>query len=196
MPRTVENIGFYGQLGFMPGHLTVTLVKDLGRGDPSHAPGELLSRSRTARPVLLRDCRVLTEALAPGVDYTREVVLTEELRLGDTTVCTGETQLRAFALWQTAALAQARPPDELRVLKVVAADLASFRAVLGATERIARESGGITRLSIRCQTAFRDAYAALLDNGYRVHWTDLRMTLQGAEERTVPPGIVMSNWEI
>jgi len=196
MPRTVENIGFYGQLGFVPGYLTVTMVKDLGRGDLSQAPGERLSRAAAARPVLLRDCRALTHAVAPGVDYTREIVLTEELRLGDTTVCTDQDRLQAFALWQTAALAQARPADELRLLKVVAADLASFRGVLRATERIAVESGGIARISIRCQTAFSDGYAALLGDGYRVHWTDLRMTLQGAEERTVPPGIVMSNWEI
>ncbi len=31
MPRTVDNIGFYSRLGFMPGHLTVTLVRDVGR---------------------------------------------------------------------------------------------------------------------------------------------------------------------
>ena len=196
MPRTVENIGFYGQLGFLPGHLTVSLLKDLGRSSGSTAPGERLSRAAAARPALLRDCRALTEALAPGVDYTREIVLTEDLRLGDTTVCAGEARVSAFALWQTAALAQARPADELRVLKLVAADLASFRAVVGATERIAVESGGIARISIRCQTVFSDGYAALLADGYRVHWTDLRMTLQGAGERTVPPGIVMSNWEI
>src|SRR5216683_1206941 len=29
MPRTVENIGFYGRLGFFPGHLTVTLTNDI-----------------------------------------------------------------------------------------------------------------------------------------------------------------------
>ena len=29
MPRTVDNIGFYSRLGFMPGHLTITLVRDV-----------------------------------------------------------------------------------------------------------------------------------------------------------------------
>ena len=29
MPRTVDNIGFYSRLGFLPGHLTVTAVADI-----------------------------------------------------------------------------------------------------------------------------------------------------------------------
>jgi hypothetical protein len=102
----------------------------------------------------------------------------------------------AFALWHSTALAQGRPSDEIRVLKVVARDLASFRAVLRATERFGMESGGIARVAVRCQTAYPDAYAALIDEGYRVHWTDLRMTLQGSGESVAGPGILMSNWEI
>jgi hypothetical protein len=31
MPRTIENIGFYSRLGFLPGHLTITLTRDLPR---------------------------------------------------------------------------------------------------------------------------------------------------------------------
>src|SRR5512147_1906047 len=41
MPRTVENIGFYSRLGFLPGHLTVTLVRDVGRR--AAESGEMLS---------------------------------------------------------------------------------------------------------------------------------------------------------
>jgi hypothetical protein len=29
-----------------------------------------------------------------------------------------------------------------------------------------------------------------------VHWTDLRMLLQGYPQRVPPEGILMSNWEI
>ena len=31
MPRTMDNIGFYSRLGFRPGHLTVTLIRDAAR---------------------------------------------------------------------------------------------------------------------------------------------------------------------
>src|SRR2546421_688439 len=36
MPRTVENIGFYAQVGFVPGHLTVTMTNDIAT--PGHRP--------------------------------------------------------------------------------------------------------------------------------------------------------------
>jgi hypothetical protein len=32
--------------------------------------------------------------------------------------------------------------------------------------------------------------------GYRVHWTDLRMTLESYPRREPVRGVVMSNWEI
>jgi hypothetical protein len=49
---------------------------------------------------------------------------------------------------------------------------------------------------VRCQSEFASAYLRLVTRGYRVHWTDLRMTLGGFEQRAPSQGIVMSNWEI
>lgn len=194
MPRTVDNIGFYSRIGFAPGHLTVTMVKEL-EAEPGRGGG--------ARPApasgdgAIEATRVLTAALAPGVDYAREIALTRELGLGDVSVLEApDGRPLAFALWHTAALAQGRPSDELRVLKLVARDLAAFGGVLRLVEGRARARGTVQRVSVRCQTAFSDAYAALLQEGYRVHWTDLRMTMPDAPERVDPPGIVMSNWEI
>ena len=196
MPRTVENIGFYSRIGFSPRHLTVTMVRELETGNGARGAGRVVSRAENPEE-LFRATRDLAQTIAPGVDYTRELSLTHELGLGDTTILEGQDgRPLAFALWHTAALAQGRPNDELRVLKVVARDLAAFRAVLRLVEGQAMMRGTLQRVSIRCQTAFTDAYAALLDDGYRVHWTDLRMTMPDAPEKYVAPGIVMSNWEI
>jgi hypothetical protein len=55
----------------------------------------------------------------------------------------------------------------------------------------------IGRVAVRCQSRFTDAYAALIERGYEVRWTDLRMTLAGYPEPTLPEGAVLfSNWEI
>jgi GNAT superfamily N-acetyltransferase len=196
MPRTVENIGFYSRIGFSPRHLTVTMVRELETGNGARGAGRVLSRAEDPEE-LFRVTRDLAQTIAPGVDYTRELALTRDLGLGDTTILEGQDgRPLAFALWHTAALAQGRPNDELRVLKVVARDLAAFRAVLRLVEGQAMMRGTLQRVSIRCQTAFTDAYAALLGDGYRVHWTDLRMTMPDAPEQYLAPGIVMSNWEI
>ncbi|HEX9895384.1 MAG TPA: GNAT family N-acetyltransferase [Gemmatimonadales bacterium] len=197
MPRTVENIGFYSRLGFVPGHLTVSVTKELNpRPAAVGLPGRRLSRTGSERIGRLAACRALTAALAPGVDYQRELLLTEELKLGDTTMLDGQDGgVLGFALWHSAPLAHGRAGEEFRVLKIAARDLPAFRALLETLERDAADLKA-HRISLRCQTAFSEAYAALLDAGYRVHWTDLRMTLPGATERITGPGIVMSNWEI
>jgi hypothetical protein len=54
----------------------------------------------------------------------------------------------------------------------------------------------VSRIAIRCQTEFTQPYLRLIDLGYRVHWTDLRMLLQGFPQPFPGEGIVMSNWEI
>jgi GNAT superfamily N-acetyltransferase len=82
MPRTMDNIGFYSALGFLPGRLTITLTVDAATGD---RPPELLGAARRARPRGdLAEARALVDELAPGYDFTREIELTESLALGDT----------------------------------------------------------------------------------------------------------------
>ena len=196
MPRTVENIGFYSGLGFVPGHLTISMVKELEVGPLPQVASQRMPAAGESRVGPLEAARALTDRLGPGVDYTRELALTEDLAMGGTTFVPGAARPRAFALWHQAALAQGRTSDELRVLKVVAADHSAFLDVIRAVEQQAAELPGILRVSIRCQSAFRGAYTTLLELGYRVHWTDLRMTWADPGLGGDPAGILLSNWEI
>jgi hypothetical protein len=193
MPRTVDNIGFYSKMGLVPGHLTVTLVHDVPRralGNP-----ETLSAAGSSWEDRLEECRCLTDQVLPGVDFTREIALTHELAIGDTTLSREGQSLTGFALWHSTPLAAGRPKDELRVLKVVAANQAAFERLLQVL-LISAVSERVSRIAIRCQTEFAQAYLRLIDLGYRVHWTDLRMLLQGYPQRVPLQGILMSNWEI
>jgi GNAT superfamily N-acetyltransferase len=192
MPRTMDNIGFYSRLGFAPGHLTVTLVRDVGvgRGQPAEL-GFAAGEWRRAAA----ECRKLTDTLCPGVDFTREIQLTQELQLGDLSLVRTDGRVTGFALWHSAPLAAGRPRDELRVLKLGATGIEPLTRLVGAVEAAARGEH-LRRISIRCQTAFADAYAALIADQFRVHWTDLRMTCRGFPERTPASGVLLSNWEI
>jgi GNAT superfamily N-acetyltransferase len=193
MPRTVDNIGFYSRIGLVPGHLTVTLVRDVPRR-PS-AETALLSKSGGASDGDIVECRRLVQSMLPGVDFTREIALNRELAIGDITLIRQSRDLVAFALWHSTPLAAGRPKDELRVLKLVARDASAFDRLLDALPvAAAREKVG--RIAVRCQSEFAAAYLRLVARGYRVHWTDLRMTLQDFTLRTPDQGIVMSNWEI
>lgn len=193
MPRTVENIGFYSSLGFRPGHLTVTLVRDVERRPKVAA--ERLSKVAD-RDRALADCTALTGRLSPGVDFSREQELTARFLLGDTTLIYRDGLLVAFALWHSSPLADARAADELRVLKCVAADQPALTHLLDAVVQAAGQEG-LKRVGLRAQSAFASAYGALVADGWRAHWTDLRMTLEGYHERAVAgDGVVWSNWEI
>ena len=192
MPRTVDNIGFYSRLGFRPGHLTVSVTRELnGAGAP---PAEQFPPG--SKEEILTRCRGLTESLAPGVDFSREIELTLGHDLGGVTLVVERGTASAFALWHTAPLAEGRSGDEARVLKLAARDLAAFRRLIPAVECDAAKAGA-RQATLRCQTAYTSAYEVLLDAGYVVHWTDLRMTLTGrAELPARDGGVLFSNWEI
>ncbi|HVZ48569.1 MAG TPA: GNAT family N-acetyltransferase, partial [Gemmatimonadaceae bacterium] len=193
MPRTVDNIGFYSALGFVPGAITVTLT--LEAGPPTAMRGLLSQVGAADRDAAVDECRALTAACAPGVDFSREMRLTHELGLGDTLMLRRDGILVAFAVCHAAPLVEGRSREELRVLKLVAADLAAMGALLDPLTALARRSA-TARVAIRVQGNFPDAYARIARAGGRVRWTDLRMSLADHPSRAPARGIVFSNWEI
>jgi len=194
MPRTPENIGFYARLGFIPGYLTVTLTNEIAtRGHP--APVVLSRRSADEKEAAMEAARRLVSDLVSGIDFSREILLTAELGLGDTSLVESDTGLDALALWHSAPLADSRTRDEVRVLKLVARDDAAFGAAIAAVEAAAAKAG-IRRIAVRCQSRYDEAFRRLIARGYRVRWTDLRMTYEGYPERHAARGVVFSNWEI
>ncbi len=196
MPRTVENIGFYARLGFVPGHLTLTMTRELAVRRRGGTVPALLSRlDGVVRAETLVSARTFAESIAPGYDFTREIELTAQLGLGDTVLVSGPGGLAGYALWHTASLAAERTTDELRVLKLAARDADAFERVVGAVEACAAHAG-LRRVAIRCQSRFEGAFRALMARGYQVRWTDLRMHLEGYAERPVAEGVLFSNWEI
>ena len=84
MPRTLDNIGFYSNLGFVPGHLTVTMTLDAALGE--RAPTLLSALSSREKEAAVAACRDLTMRVMPGYDFTREFELTDQHGLGDTLV--------------------------------------------------------------------------------------------------------------
>jgi len=193
MPRTMDNIGFYSRLGFLPGRLTITTTVDAAYGEtPTALIGRLPPRGRDDALIA---CRALVERVMPGYDYTREISLTTELSLGDTVLLYAAGRLIGFALAHTAPLVEGRAREELRVLKLVLDDDAHFVDLVRAVADYARRSG-TRRVSFRLQGEYLAAYQRIISLGGHVRWTDLRMSLMDYEEKRPPAGLVISNWEI
>jgi hypothetical protein len=101
-----------------------------------------------------------------------------------------------MVLWHSAPLADSRTRDEVRVLKLAARDDRAFDAAIAAVEAAAAKVG-IRRVAVRCQSRYAEAFRRLIARGYRVRWTDLRMTYEGhAELHAAAGGVIFSNWEI
>lgn len=193
MPRTMDNIGFYSSMGFVPGHLTLTLTLNAKAGERSP---QLLSRfGSQEHPAVLEACRLLLHDIMPGYDFTREIDITERHSLGDTVVMGDPARPRGFALWHSAPLVDGRVRDELRVLKLVLRDLSTLPEMMADLTEMARRAG-LQRVALRLQGDYSEAYRILMGLGARVRWTDLRMTLYGWGELPPAKGMVLSNWEV
>ncbi|HEX7941591.1 MAG TPA: GNAT family N-acetyltransferase [Gemmatimonadaceae bacterium] len=193
MPRTMDNIGFYSALGFLPGRLTITVTMEAAHGE--HPPTLLSRLPARDKDAAIAECRALVDGLLPGYDFTRELTLTDALGLGDTMLLRENGRLVGFALCHTAPLVEGRMREETRVLKLALARRTLMRDAALALADFARR-GGTRRVAFRAQTEYVDAYRALIALGGRVRWTDLRMTLDHYPEPTPDEGLVWSNWEI
>lgn len=193
MPRTMDNIGFYSSLGFLPGPLTVTLTIDAAIGEHTHV---LVSRlAGLEKEMAIEQCRALTARVQPGYDFTRELELTDRMSLGDTVLLGTPSAPTGFAVYHTVPLVEGRAREELRVLKLVLARRTELPSLIGALADLARRVG-TRRVALRLQGEYSDAYRTLVSLGARVRWTDLRMSLYGSREVEATTGMVLSNWEI
>jgi len=194
MPRTMDNVGFYSTLGFVPGHLTVTVTLEAVRAGITSTT--MSSLNPHERELALRQCRALLDQLAPGYDYTREIVLTAEHQLGDTLFMRKGFDVTAFAVCHTVPLVEGRSTEEMRVLKMVARNESDFDLLVTQLCAHARVKAS-RRVAVRVQGQYSDVYRRLMTRGARVRWTDLRMSVHDyAESRPSNGGIVLSNWEI
>ena len=194
MPRTMDNIGFYSQLGFVPGPLTITVTLDAGTGD---VPIALLGRLRLLdREDVVAECAALTQRMRDGYDFTREIQITDALAIGDTVFLRRGGVVSAFAICHSAPLVEGRTRDEVRVLKFVAGSDADAVQLVSHLTEYARRCG-TRRVAIRVQGDATRLYEALITRGGRVRWTDLRMTMAAHAEPLQPvDGVMLSNWEI
>jgi GNAT superfamily N-acetyltransferase len=195
MPRTMDNIGFYAGLGFVPGHLTITLSLDALPGSDVRPPlvGEHAAAERAS---VTGECAALAARVKPGLDFSREIALTLHHGLGDCIVLRDAAgALEGFALFHDVPLVEGRGRDEVRLLKLVLREEGVMPRMTDALTAQARRSGAL-RVAVRSQGDTPAVFRVLVARGARVRWTDLRMTLSGFEEGAPGRGLVLSNWEI
>lgn len=195
MPRTMDNIGFYAGLGFVPGRLTLTLTVE-GHPATDLRPALVGDGGGAAREAAIAECAALAARVRPGADFSREIAITLRHGIGDCVLLRDAAgALEGFALYHDAPLVEGRSREEIRVLKCVLAEESLTARLCEALAAQSRRSGAL-RAAVRLQGEYVTAFRMMIARGARVRWSDLRMMLSGFEERPPAQGMVLSNWEI
>lgn len=193
MPRTMDNIGFYSSMGFVPGRLTVTVTIDAAPA--TETPSVFGRLSAADKADVLAECCALSQSVLTACDFTREIAITDALGLGETILFREGGKITGFALCHTVPLVEGRAREETRVLKLVLSNQSDLASTVATLADFARR-GGTRRVAFRVQTEYHDAYQQLIAMGGRVRWTDLRMALAAYPEGKAREGLLWSNWEI
>jgi hypothetical protein len=176
-------------MGFHMRHLTLFLRKSLE--GLSENPAELLRWSQ-ATPATqehwLASLREASGRIHPGLDYSKEIVVTAQYEQGETVVLTKGDRAVGMAV---VLLTSGRQGQETKVgttlvlaLDPAHTDADRFRTLLGGTESMVRVHG-LEEIVVPVNTRHTWALEQLLRWDYRVDRAMVRMVLAGADSGPV-----------
>jgi ribosomal protein S18 acetylase RimI-like enzyme len=199
MPESAYNLGLYLKMGFQMRHVTLLLRKSL-EGPPEGSIA--LPRWSEATPATQeRWLAGLLEAsgrIHPGLDYSKEIVVTAQYEQGETVVLMeGDRAVGMAVVWLTSGREgwEARYGNTpVLALDPAHTDADRFRALLAGTESMIRAHGlGEIIVAVNAQHTW--ALEQLLRRDYRVERAMQRMVLAGTDSGpTVDEHVNLVRW--
>lgn len=177
-PNSPKHHALYQKFGFYPRFLTFIMAKSI-QPQPAEKPAivkysELSSEERSH---CLKECSELANAIYPGLDLSREILIVETQNLGDTVLLRNETSLIGFAVCHCGAGTEAGS-DKCYVKfggvgpGVNAAQ--QFEQLLDRCEAFGTDQG-MLHLVAGVNTSHDAAYTRMLDRGFRTELTGVLM---------------------
>jgi hypothetical protein len=194
-PDSPIHIRLYEGFGFVPNTLTPVMAKAV-EGAEKAAPDCVLysALSRAGRESALADCRVLSGAVFPGLDLSREIEAISAQGLGETVLIRANGGLAGFALCHIGPGSEAG--SGTLFVKFAACrpgDQAGFERLLAACESLARAKG-VPRLVAGCNTAREEAYRLMQARGFRAEIVGVAMHRPGQAGYNRPGMFVLDDW--
>jgi GNAT superfamily N-acetyltransferase len=197
-PTSLKHVGLYRKFGFWPRYLTIVMEKDV------HAGGAATEASWTRfsdvpaaeREGMLDRCRVLTGKVFEGLDLGVEIRSVAGQRLGETVLLWTRNELAGLAVCHCGAGTEAGSGvcyiKFAAVYPGLTADL-EFRRLLASCERLAAECG-LGKLSGGINTARQEAWAAMLDTGWRGKMVGVAMQRPNEPGYNRPEVFLIDDW--
>ncbi len=200
-PGNPRCLCFYQKHGFKPRGLVAITFKPLDRREialPKPA-GEIRRFSEleeVKKKSMIQKFRRLTHALYRGMDVGKEVEIVDGLALGDTLILEKGRDMVGFAIYHTPGVSEA--PQGSLYVKFLALDPRHrkpeyFHQLLTALEDMAH-SATLQRVIAPVYTYYWAAYKGLLDRGYHLDVTMLRMKCGKPGDYEYPGDFVLDDW--
>lgn len=184
MPETVKNMALYSSIGCVPDRITYLLEKGLGerwRGK-LEPPGSLsIARYRDMNEdEALSSIRRLSSAVMPELDYSSEVRFSMRHETGETLLLKKQDEIIGFSLVYTYSTSDGSNNSSIRLLVIDPehSGAEEGRYLINMSEEAALEAGR-DRMHIRFYTGNYRAFSTLMECGYAIKGTNIRMLYRG-----------------
>jgi ribosomal protein S18 acetylase RimI-like enzyme len=199
MPESPYNLGLYLKRDFEPRFLTLLLSRELGpaKGNIPDLPCWSQASEET-REGWLADLREVSSRLYPHLDYSKEIISTARHDFGKMIMLTRNSKAIGMSVvWLVSsryAWNEELATIQLLTLHPAHTGAENFRSLINASETLARTHGK-QKLGLSVNARHVWALARLLEWGYRVDRTMVRMVLKGTDNGPSTDNFVnLSRW--
>ena len=200
-PATPKHLSFYQKHGFKPKGLVAITSKSLDRREiklakPSGEIHRFSALEEVKKKGMMLKFRRLTNSFYRGMDVGKEVEIVDGLALGDTLLLQRGRELVGFAVYHTPGVSEA--PQGSLYVKFLALDSRHrkpeyFHQLLSALEEGA-QGVALQRVIAPVYTYYWAAYQDLLERGYRIDFTMVRMKRGKLSDYENPADFVLDDW--
>ena len=204
-PYSPKHLVLYQKFDFKPRALVAITARSLERREP--APPQKPARGvpeikrfstyeEGKKKGLLARLRTLTGRIYRGLDLTKEIEIVDGLALGDTLLLEKGRDLIGFAIYHTPGMSEA--PQGSLYVKFLAVDARHKKtenliALLSAIEDLAADAQ-LQRVLAPAYTYYWTAYQALMDRGYHIDFSMVRMKRGKVIDDEDPTALVLDDW--
>lgn len=198
MPRTYNNLGLYTRMGFQPGALVMTCQVPIPATVPTVPgahPAFLMSQLTEPEQETLRtEIMALWNRVAPGLDYTGSIESGYRHDFGDVLLTRDDDQVTGCLQFHHSRYFVTDGAGVLRIARITAVrDSNAFARLISGLATYGLDHS-MNELYIRCQASDWQTTKQLIDWGFRIAHTDLRMHLETHPEQISDDMIHFTRW--
>ena len=206
-PYSPKHLVLYQKFGYKPKGLVVVTSKAMDRAEaaaaaarPAPKPGLAVRRYSTLEEArkkqVMQKVRRITNGFWRGLDLAKEIEIVDGLTLGDTLLLEKGREVIGFAVCHLPPNSEA--PHGSAYVKLLAIDSRQrkpehLHALLQGVEELAG-AGQLQRVVVPAYTYYWTAYQTLLERGYHVDFTMVRMKRGKQEDYEDASDLVLDDW--